>query len=648
MDARIGLSLERARGYSGAAARAMAEPLPSPPPMAPTVEEHGIGALPSLLPHQRAGVEWVLKLYYNGLGGVLADEMGLGKTVQVASFFATLLRMRCFGTHLVVAPLVTLDNWEREVKKWCPLVPVIVYHGTAAERESKRRWLLKRQREAALDTRLHGRLADTSLSIGELAKSVGTIVITSYETVLAPNSPLGLVPFDSLVVDEAHRLKNRDCKLIRVLRRFRADTRLLLTGTPLQNDLTELWSIINFVMPAMFPSAGAFGDWVDEEEKGSAAAAREGGGAPMTSLAARRMQTILRPFVLRRTKADIEALALPPKIQIILRIGLSEYEQTFYNRIRRGDDETLKLSNRLVHLRRACCHPFLFDEESPFTHLYQEAPLGEWSLESKRSYFEALLEKGSKLRTLHSMLVSLRSNGHRVLVFSQFTTVLDLLEDYLYVYEATRAPDAPSLTNCRLDGSNSREEKGEIVAAFTAAASGSGDSAVEPPFCFLISTRSGGVGINLTSADTVVLYDGDFNPQNDYQAIDRCHRIGQTRPVAVYRLVCSDTVEEAMLRRALTKVRMDRALFAGGEFARLEADGDEPSEGNSGAAPMSEEERVHKMTMAYNFGAEAKGTSGEELQRLLDRRHLCEAHAADGDGRVEVDGRPMTRRVRFE
>lgn len=600
MQAAFSISLERAKAFSSVAERALTEPLPVHVPTSDgceNLESNVTAPPPSLLPHQRMGVEWLLKLYYNGLGGILADEMGLGKTVQIASLFETLLRLRSFGTHLVVAPLVTLDNWEREIKKWCPLATILVFHGNKGDRETKRRWLANRQRSACANTQLHSLIGDTSSSIELIAASIGTIVITSFEMVMSEGTPLASTPFDILVVDEAHRLKNTDCKLIRTLRRFRSDTRILLTGTPLQNNLNELWSIINFVMPAVFPSSGDFEEWAGNEDSG------------ITTRTAKRMQFILKPLVLRRTKSDIETLSLPPKYQVMLRVPLSQEEQQLYMKVRKGEGTASKLNNKLMHLRKVCCHPFLFDDEHPYLKLFQTVPLGEWSLSDKRGFFDALIKSGSKLRTLHRMLRPLQAAGHRVLIFSQFTSVLDIIEEYLYLANCFKGENEIEFTHSRLDGSNSREEKGEMVANF---------SGLNPPFCFLISTKSGGVGINLTAADTVILYDCDFNPQNDYQAIDRAHRIGQTKPVVVYRLMCSDTIEEAMISCALGKVQMERAILGGDTFKRMEP------------AESLDDETKLKMTMQYNFGKEVKALTDEELGLLLDRSYVA-TMASEGE-----------------
>lgn len=633
VDASVGISLEQAKGFSSLAERCINEPLPMAVPFEATSPLDGGNSELSLMPHQKRGVEWMLKLYYNGLGGVLADEMGLGKTVQVASFFSTLIRLRSFGTHLVVAPLVTLDNWEREIRKWCPLASVVVFHGTQDERDSKKRWLNKRQRDAINNLSLHALIGDENFPLGEITKHVGTVVVTSYEMVLKPNTPLGSTPFDTLIVDEAHRLKNTDCKLIRTLRRFKADSRILLTGTPLQNNIAELWSIINFVMPSMFPSSNAFEQWVASVENTQLSSS-----CTVTARAAKRMQFILRPFVLRRTKADID-LSLPPKCQVILRVRLGDQEKKLYNSIKNSDEESSlpKMNNTLMQLRKVCCHPFLVVGQNPFSDLLHERAIADWLKEERSRYHDALLASGSKLRMLRDMLVSLRRDGHRVLIFSQFTSVLDVIEDFLFMHNTLHEEDSTiaTLTNCRLDGSNSREEKGDIVASFSSV------NSVDPPFCFLISTRSGGVGINLVAADTVILFDGDFNPQNDFQAIDRCHRIGQTRPVAVYRLVCSETVEEAMLVRALGKVQMDRAIFTGGDFARTE------EETPTAADAKKDDELLYKMTLSYNFGEDAQRTTSEELAHLLNRPHLV-ANAAAGREGGEEGGGGDRKRVRFE
>ena len=459
--------------------------------------------------YQLEGLNWLIKLHEQGINGILADEMGLGKTLQTISLLGYLKESRQIaGPHLIITPKSTLTNWANECARWCPSLKVFKLQGDRKSREA----LCEQYFEAA----------DTF-----------DVCLTTYETVLQEKAAIQKLVWKYLIIDEAHRIKNEQSKLATVVRLFHTHFRLLITGTPLQNDLHELWAMLNFLLPDVFGEAATFDAWFDIDK------AREAGGDAVDLLT--QLHKILRPFLLRRLKADVEK-DLPPKREIKLLIGLSDMQRKWYANILEKNIDVLnamganktRMLNMLMQLRKCANHPYLFEgaETPPFTN------------------DERLIRASGKMALLDKLLVRLHAGDHRVLLFSQMTRMLDILEDYC-AYRGW--------VHCRIDGSTSGDSRDEQMNAFNAPGS--------PLFLFLLSTRAGGLGINLATADTVILFDSDWNPQMDLQAMDRAHRIGQTKPVAVYRFCTEGTVEEKMIERAQRKLYLDAAVIQQGRLA---------------------------------------------------------------------------------
>ncbi|XP_056269949.1 chromodomain-helicase-DNA-binding protein 1-like [Pseudoliparis swirei] len=450
-----------------------------------------------LRPYQLDGVQWLTQCLGNQQGCILGDEMGLGKTCQTISllvFMSGSLGVR--GRFLLLSPLSVMENWRAELERFAPRLTVLRYHGD-------------RERRA------------------ELQSEAFDVLLTSYELCLNDASFLKRWKWEVLVVDEAHRLKNQNSVLHKTLTQFSVGFRVLLTGTPIQNNLQELYSLLSFIQPNVFTA---------EEADGFTGSYREVQSRP--ALAAE-LQRVLDPFLLRRVKSEV-AVDLPKKTELLMYHGMSALQKKFYKAFLMKDLEAFqgnknRLLNILMNLRKCVDHPYLFDgvEPEPFE-------MG-----------EHLVAASGKLCLLDSMLAYLHKGGHRVLLFSQMTRMLDILQDYMtfrgYSYE-------------RLDGSVRGEERNLAVKNFSS----------KDIFIFLLSTKAGGVGLNLTAADTVIFMDSDFNPQNDLQAAARCHRIGQNRPVKVIRLLARDTVEEIMFSRAASKLQLTNAVIEEGRFSLLE------------------------------------------------------------------------------
>ncbi|XP_036426586.1 LOW QUALITY PROTEIN: chromodomain-helicase-DNA-binding protein 1-like [Colossoma macropomum] len=458
-----------------------------------------------LRPYQLHGVQWLCECLKHLEGCILGDEMGLGKTCQTISLLVYArgcLGMK--GPFLVLCPLSVLENWRQELERICPSLSVVCYTG-----DKERRAEL--QREMMGDKDFH-------------------VLLTTYEMCLKDASDLRRWKWEILVVDEAHRLKNQKSLLHQTLSEFSVGFRVLLTGTPIQNNLQEVYSLLSFIQPSLFPCDAT-------EEFVSAYS-----DVQTEHTLAEELHQVLQPFLLRRVKSEVAA-ELPKKTELVVYHGMSTLQKKYYKAILMkdldafGSDQGSKtrLLNILVQLRKCVNHPYLFDgvEPEPFE-------MG-----------EHLVEASGKLSLLDTMLAYLLEGGHRVLLFSQMTRMLDILQDYLeyrgYSYE-------------RLDGSVRGEERNLAIKNFS----------TKDVFIFLLSTRAGGVGMNLTAADTVIFVDSDFNPQNDLQAAARAHRIGQTRAVKVIRLLGRDTVEEIIYSRAVSKLRLTSAVIEEGRFSLLE------------------------------------------------------------------------------
>jgi len=456
----------------------------------------------------------MVSLYENGLNGILEDEMGLGKTIQCISFLAHLIAQGVKGPYLVVGPLSTLANWTKEFVKWTPEIPVIMYHGSKDERAAMRATKLKIQSGKGGSISMH------------------PIVITSYEIVMNDRKYLSKFSWKYIIVDEGHRIKNLNCKLVQELKSYQSANRLLLTGTPLQNNLTELWSLLNFLLPDIFDDLSSFQSWFDFSSINETGSQRLIIEKEQQNQIVTKLHQILRPFLLRRVKEDVE-VDIPKKQEKVVYTKLTEIQQKYYQAvvsktlpdilseqaIKQLRNKGTGLQNMLMQLRKACNHPYLF----------------EWPVDEKGEEIidEELIKVSGKLQLLDRVLDKFQKEGHKVLIFSQMTKMLDILEDYM----AFR-----NYKCCRLDGSTAQVDRQQSIEEF---------AKKDDIFCFLLSTRAGGLGINLTAADTVIFYDNDWNPQVDLQAQDRCHRIGQTRPVRVYRFATANSVESRILERQI-------------------------------------------------------------------------------------------------
>lgn len=612
--------------------------------------------------HQLKGLNWLVNLYNQGINGILADDMGLGKTIQSISLLCHLFENEgIHGPFLIVTPSSTLHNWSKELERFAPTFKVLNYWGNIHERKDMRKLLKKYN-----------------------------VVITSYQIAVSDETIIGKVKWQYMILDEAQAIKSISSQRWKILLGFKSRSRLLLTGTPIQNNMQELWSLLHFIMPTLFDSLSEFSEWFSKDIENKDKVEEE---------QINKLHTILKPFMLRRNKNDIKD-EIGGKEVITVPCEMSIRQKILYDEI---INSKLDYENIIMQLKKVCNHPDLFEKLEPISS-FCVAAVGENDSVSYRSYFkryiserldksiclgvdklsgldtppsssylmsifdrssymprlaskifqhkldfcdnfqeklvqkdvastsksacpyriycserddvldyiepilidmarrrekvenslkrfkvinEKILDKhestnidkeptlvpesridrltfvpplntfisdSGKLSTIDILLKKLKKEDHRVLIYFQMTRMMDLFEEYLIKRE---------YNYLRLDGSSKINHRKELVEQWQSS---------EDVFVFILSTRAGGVGINLTAADTVIFYDSDWNPTVDQQAMDRVHRLGQTKDVTVYRLITHGTVEEKVMERANKKEEVQKIVIKGNVFEGLYLD----------------------------------------------------------------------------
>ncbi|EAW12541.1 putative RSC complex subunit (Sth1) [Aspergillus clavatus NRRL 1] len=471
--------------------------------------------------YQIRGLQWMISLYNNNLNGILADEMGLGKTIQTISLITHIIeKKKNNGPFLVIVPLSTLTNWNLEFDKWAPSVSKVVYKGPPNARKQQQQ---------------------------QIRWGNFQVLLTTYEYIIKDRPILSKIKWTHMIVDEGHRMKNTQSKLSSTLSQYYTSRyRLILTGTPLQNNLPELWALLNFVLPNIFKSVKSFDEWFNTPFANTGGQDRMELSEEEQLLVIRRLHKVLRPFLLRRLKKDVEK-DLPDKQERVIKCRFSALQAKLYKQLvthnkmvvsdgKGGKTGMRGLSNMLMQLRKLCNHPFVFE------------PV-EDQMNPGRATNDLIWRTAGKFELLDRILPKFRATGHRVLMFFQMTQIMNIMEDFLRLR---------GLKYLRLDGSTKSDDRSDLLKLFNAPGS--------DYFCFLLSTRAGGLGLNLQTADTVIIFDSDWNPHQDLQAQDRAHRIGQKNEVRILRLISSNSVEEKILERAQFKLDMDGKVIQAGKF----------------------------------------------------------------------------------
>ncbi|KAI9775977.1 MAG: hypothetical protein M1839_000676 [Geoglossum umbratile] len=508
----------------------------------PSYIKHG-----QLREFQITGVNFLAYNWVQSRNVILADEMGLGKTVQTVAFMNWLRHDRGQqGPFLVVAPLSTIPSWAETMDNWTPDINYVVYNGKEAARD------VIKEYELLMD--------------GNPKRPKFHVLLTTYEYILQDATFLSQIKWQFMAVDEAHRLKNRDSQLYNKLLEFKAPSRLLITGTPVQNSLGELSALMDFLMPGVVKIEEDLVLQPDDKD---------------TQKKLSDLHKVIEPYILRRTKKKVEN-DLPPKTEKIMRIGLSDIQLEYYKNILTRNYSALNqgskghkqsLLNIMMELKKISNHPFMFPSA-------EERLLA--GCKTRQDVLRVTIQCSGKMILLNKLLDRLKEEGHRVLIFCQMVKMLDILSDYLKLR---------GLQFQRLDGTISAGQRRIAIDHFNAPESND--------FIFLLSTRAGGLGINLMTADTVILFDSDWNPQADLQAMARAHRIGQTKPVTVYRFTARETVEEEILERARNKRFLEYLTIQRG---------------------VTDRDKKELYQMGIKNGKIAEPTRADDLSRILKRR----------------------------
>jgi len=491
-----------------------------------------------LFEYQLIGVNWLTNQYIQRNNAILADEMGLGKTIQTLCLLKYLSsQFGLEGPFLIVAPTSTVFNWQREAAKWCPNFDVIIYGGDGVSRR---------------------KIMESEFVQGESRSELEprfNMAITTYTFINQDIARLKKIKWEVVVVDEAQRLKNRESKLYNMCADLETNFKLLLTGTPIQNTIDELISLVRYIIPNKPKLLGEIDDL-------TSALVTKNPTIPMVKKdsekdeereeALKKLKGILKNHMLRRTVQDA-GLNFPELEEKIVKLNLTTMQKHLYKNIllknysvltnaeaflgkqlggkgkRGGEGLRISLINVLTHLRLVCNHPDLFYSRS-------------FNYDTNEESFREIMNASNKLKFLDKVMPRLLDAGHKILMFTQFVLMLDIIEEFLifknYEYD-------------RLDGTTRNSDRQKIIDSFN-----NGRSKI-----FILSTRAGGLGINLTSSDTVIFVDSDFNPYRDIQAFCRAYRIGQKNKVMVYRLVSKFTVEEKIVENATKKLMLGEMII---------------------------------------------------------------------------------------
>ncbi|KAI5315753.1 hypothetical protein L3X38_044929 [Prunus dulcis] len=485
-----------------------------------------------LFDYQKVGVQWLWELHCQKAGGIIGDEMGLGKTIQVLSFLGALHFSGMYKPSIVVCPVTLLCQWKREAQKWYPSFHVELLHDSAQDPAGRKKRSKSNESDSDSDGSLDSDYAKPALSkstkkwdslINRVLRSESGLLITTYEQLRIVGESLLDIDWGYAVLDEGHRIRNPNAEITLVCKQLQTVHRIIMTGAPIQNKLTELWSLFDFVFPGKLGVLPIF----EAEFSVPISVGGYANASPLQVSTAYRCAVVLRdlimPYLLRRMKADVNA-QLPKKTEHVIFCSLTAEQRSAYRAFLASSDvEQIMDGNRnslygIDVMRKICNHPDLLERE----HSGQNPDYGN-------------LERSGKLKVVSQVLKVWKDQGHRVLLFTQTQQMLDIIENFLvsggYSYR-------------RMDGLTPIRQRMALIDEFN----NSSDV-----FVFILTTKVGGLGTNLTGANRVIIFDPDWNPSTDMQARERAWRIGQKRDVTVYRLITRGTIEEKVYHRQIYK-----------------------------------------------------------------------------------------------
>ncbi|XP_014212607.1 DNA excision repair protein ERCC-6-like [Copidosoma floridanum] len=572
-----------------------------------------------LFKYQKVSVRWLWELHSRNLGGLLGDEMGLGKTVQLIAFLAGLDcsdlltdggRFRGLGPTLIICPATLLEQWVQHFHEWWPTFRVVMLHHSST---------------------FVGDIEDLLQSL-----KVGGILVTSYSGVLIHKELIVKFKWHYVILDEGHKIRNPEAKVTKVVKKFLTPHRILLTGSPMQNSLKELWSLFDFILPGKLGTLPVF----MEHCAGPITRGGYANASRLQEATALQVATMLKnaitPYMLRRTKYDVQHhVQLPDKNEQVLFCSLTEEQKQLYSQYLRSDDVSYVLHERreggmyrarllvaLTALRKICNHPDLFlysDQRQTFEEEEEEADLE--IDESEMNKF-GHWKRAGKMTVVRSLLKIWKKQGHRVLLFTQSRLMMHVLEGLV---------QKEKYTYLRMDGTTPMGQRQLTISKFNA----------DPSFfVFLLTTRVGGLGVNLTGADRVIIYDPDWNPATDAQARERAWRIGQDKNVTVYRLITAGTIEEKIYHRQVFKILLSNKVLEDPRQRRLfhTTDLTELFNLNSLISGNSESDdlfRDSKLTPGQPNFTQSKIQAMKKLASTLSKK-IGEAAIAQEDSNVDI------------
>lgn len=503
---------------------------------------------PLLFPYQKTCVQWLCELYQQGCGGIIGDEMGLGKTIQIIAFLATLHHSRKLnGPVLVVCPATVMKQWCNEFHTWWPPFRAVILHSIGAGM-NKGTQIPEEELEKMLMTSNYGTFTyndyekkektRTSLesrkSVKKLLEKVitdGHIIITTYVGLRLHSEALLNVRWGYAILDEGHKIRNPDSDISLTCKQLKTQNRIILSGTPIQNNLTELWSLFDFVYPGKLGTLPVF-------QQQFANPINMGGYANASNIQVKTgykcavaLRDLISPYLLRRVKSDV-AKDLPKKNEMVLFCKLTQYQKSKYLEFLHSDElmKIRKGKRQVLYgidiLRKICNHPDLLDLKRKKMNDYEDADYGNPA-------------RSGKMQVVKQLLILWHSQGHKTLLFTQSRQMLDILQEFI----SYKDPELSDLKFLRMDGTTNIGSRQSLVDKFNN----------EPYDVFLLTTRVGGLGINLTGANRIIIFDPDWNPSTDMQARERAWRIGQKREVTIYRLMIAGSIEEKIYHRQIFK-----------------------------------------------------------------------------------------------